>query len=132
MWAQVSRSAPRKSHLFLLGLVLAGAIAAITIFTGVYGGNPAINYQATIESVIPNGARAVAVSFQVSNLETFQATPTCEITLNTTKLRIVGRQSFKASAPIPQESSSEYVTQVRITPGSMSDISPGLSSITCQ
>ncbi len=118
-------------HIFLACLLIGAVIAGIILFTAEYGGIPN-SYSATIERIFTVGSSQVDVGFEVRNLGSSSATPTCRIEVNSPDRLVTGTATFKASHPILGGSGSYLDMTVPVTTNGARSVTLGASNVSCQ
>ena len=118
-------------HIFLACLLIGAVIAGIILFTAEYGGIPD-SYGATSERIIPVGSSQVDVGFEVTNLGSSSATPTCRIEMNSPDRLVTGVGTFKADHPILGGSRIYFEMMIPVTTYGASRVTSDASNVSCQ
>ncbi len=113
---------------FVIAMVVIIAIAAF-VAIGRIGGP---TYQATIETLAPQGASQVIADVQVTNLTGTPATPTCEVDLSSSAAAFSGTGTFTLNRPVPGMSSVRYSILIPLTTDGASHVNINSSSVGCK
>jgi len=113
---------------FVIAMVVIIAIAAF-VAIGRIGGP---TYQATIETLAPQGASQVIADVQVTNLTGTPATPTCEVDLSSSAAAFSGTGTFTLNRPVPGMSSVTYSILIPLTTDGASHVNINSSSVGCK